>query len=229
MNNQHWKDDGQQRAAAWAAVQKILYDRGLISINEAEHGKPWELAFVRSLVDNSTVKMADTATLGEYTERFGAFVDKTFPALFGASVTVTLGVVSMTALIDDNAHLRVTVENVYRRLVVATDGIKAVAPAPAAGSTSMQITEVEEHAAELIDHSFADGKHSYKVKGGVFSKWGVRVWPEVLKRAGIDAETLPLGETMLDDGGVMKVQIDGGKPRKVLELSATIASQQVAL
>lgn len=228
MDSTHWKDEGQQRMAAWIAIQKMLYDRGLLSIAEAEHGKPWELAFVKSLVDGSSVKMGDTGSLAEYTERFSAFIDKTFPALFGASVTVTLGAVSMTALIDDNSHLRTTVENVYRRLVVATDGIKAAAPAPAGGQ-ALAITETEEHAAESIDHSFGDGKHSFKVKGGVFQKWGVRVWPEVLKRAGIDADTLPLGETMLDDGGVMKVQIDGGKPRKVLELVAAISQQQIPL
>jgi hypothetical protein len=56
----------------------------------------------------------------------------------------------------------------------------------------------------------------YKVKGGQWKKHGVRVWPEVLKVAGLPPDQLYPGEFKL--GRVCTVEMDGTKPKKVISI-----------
>lgn len=65
----------------------------------------------------------------------------------------------------------------------------STAPAPSNGNT--QYTTF--HADTLVMTYDDNGQPAYKAKGGRFEKFGVRVWPEVLPRLGIDPTTLKPG------------------------------------
>jgi hypothetical protein len=55
---------------------------------------------------------------------------------------------------------------------------------------------MEQHDAESIERSIYDGKDTFRVRAGWFSKFGAAVYPEVLRRAGLLewAEQLPVGQ-----------------------------------
>lgn len=80
------------------------------------------------------------------------------------------------------------------------------------------------HGAELpcflvdgITATVADGKASWRVKGGEFQKWGVVIYPEVLERAGL-GELNPL-KVFNESGLVAYYSVkDDGKPKKVIRL-----------
>ena len=61
------------------------------------------------------------------------------------------------------------------------------------------------------------GKPSYKAKGGKFTKFGVRVWPEVLPTLGIDPAHLTPGPNPVTPPMVVFVEVTAeGNPRKVI-------------
>lgn len=75
----------------------------------------------------------------------------------------------------------------------------------------------EEMAVEKIVVSHDGKQQQVRVFGGKWSKFGVIVWPEVIDKTGyIKAADLPLGEKAYS--GTAKVQMQDGKPRKVVEL-----------
>lgn len=61
-----------------------------------------------------------------------------------------------------------------------------------------------------------DDKMYYKVVGAQYGKYGVRVWPETLKQAGIDIPDR-VGKVAL--GRECRVLLHDGKPRKVINIS----------
>lgn len=85
------------------------------------------------------------------------------------------------------------------------------APAAAAGPTVVFM-------ADTISYGIAeDGKPVYKAKGGQYTKFGVRVWPEALMALGIDAATLKPGPNAF---GKAVVALMGEKgPQKVIGLA----------
>lgn len=85
------------------------------------------------------------------------------------------------------------------------------APAAAAGPTVVFM-------ADTISYGIAeDGKPVYKAKGGQYTKFGVRVWPEALQALGIDAATLKPGPNAF---GKAVVALMGEKgPQKVIGLA----------
>jgi len=70
---------------------------------------------------------------------------------------------------------------------------------------------------DVIEVEQRNGKTFYKIKGGQWEKFGVRVWPEVLKAAGIDPDQLPVGESRLARD--CAVEMNGDKPKKVISIS----------
>lgn len=62
-----------------------------------------------------------------------------------------------------------------------------------------------------------NGKTGYKLKGGEYSEYGVRVWGEVLTQAGIDPEKLKLGENPMKGYFWCQYKEDG-KPKKVINI-----------
>jgi len=62
-----------------------------------------------------------------------------------------------------------------------------------------------------------DGKPAYKIKGGKWEKFGVRAFPEVLKAAGINIDTIPLQGLDMAEWS-MEIEMLGTKPDKVKRL-----------
>ena len=80
-------------------------------------------------------------------------------------------------------------------------------------------TAVEEYfEAETLEGSMNKGKVYWKVKGGKFSKYGVTIWPEVLKEAGINTEELDPAQIYNMSGKAYYTLTDDGKPQKVVRL-----------
>lgn len=72
--------------------------------------------------------------------------------------------------------------------------------------------------AETLSYGIAeDGKPVYKIKGGQFTKFGVRVWPEALPLLGIDAEKLKPGPNVFS-AAVIALMGEKG-PQKVIGLA----------
>lgn len=69
---------------------------------------------------------------------------------------------------------------------------------------------------DTLNVEVKDGKHFFKIRGGQYSRHGVRVWPEVLKAAGINPETVPADGMPLDRE--CEVSIEDGKIRKVTNI-----------
>lgn len=89
------------------------------------------------------------------------------------------------------------------------------APAPAAAAVAGQTVVF---LADTISLGYDDnGKATYKVKGGQYTKFGVRVWPEVLPKLGIDPAALKPGP---NEFGKPVIALVGEKgPQKVIGLA----------
>lgn len=69
-----------------------------------------------------------------------------------------------------------------------------------------------------IEVEVKGGKRYYKLKGGRFAKYGVRIWPETLADAGIDHSQLENGDNPITPRKA-KISIGrDGKPEKVIKL-----------
>ena len=72
--------------------------------------------------------------------------------------------------------------------------------------------------AETISYGIAeDGKAVYKIRGGQYQKFGVRVWPEALPLLGIDADKLKPGPNVFTKPVIALLGEKG--PRKVIGLA----------
>jgi len=75
-------------------------------------------------------------------------------------------------------------------------------------------------AAEYMTATVDDGKAYWKVKGGIYRKFGVIVWPEVLETAGFDVDELnPLKQIDLTGWTAVFNVKENGQPHKVIKLS----------
>lgn len=73
--------------------------------------------------------------------------------------------------------------------------------------------------AETLITEYLEGKAYHKVKGGRYSNYGVRIWPETLLAAGIDASRLdPRQPLSLSGYTAHFVHKQNGKIDKVVEL-----------
>ncbi len=93
---------------------------------------------------------------------------------------------------------------------MTTAASQPAAPAPTGETITLD--------ANALIMSFDDTGHAiYKVKGGQYQKFGVRVWPEILPALGVDPDTLNPGPNPVN----LKVNVlmgDNG-PRKVIGLA----------
>lgn len=74
--------------------------------------------------------------------------------------------------------------------------------------------------AKTLTATVNDGKAYWKVKGGRFSKYGVSIWPEVLKAAGFDPDSLNVMDTYDVSGYTAYYMLnEEEKPQKVTRLA----------
>lgn len=91
---------------------------------------------------------------------------------------------------------------------------KAAAPASNV-TTGFDGEELVTFLGDTIEVESRDGKLYYKVKGGEFQKWGVRVWPETLKHGGV---TVPDKPGTFQLGREVKAVRKGDKIKKVVAI-----------
>ena len=105
--------------------------------------------------------------------------------------------------------------------VAASQPQQAAAVPPAAGGQSFM--------AEKLVASMTDGKTYWKIKGGIYQRYGVTVWPEVLQaaqQAGLylsDGELNPAQEYPLGGWIAHFVINEKGQPQKVTQLQSATA------
>lgn len=118
------------------------------------------------------------------------------------------------------AELRTALQSLTERLdqieaslAVLREGLTAAASQPAPVATGETVT----FDASVLLMSYDDnGQPVYKVKGGQYMKFGVRIWPEVLPALGVDPAALKPGPNPV----ALKVRVLMGEhgPRKVIGL-----------
>lgn len=95
--------------------------------------------------------------------------------------------------------------NLSQAVTTITQGLQHAAtasqPAPAVGPSETML-------AETLIYSIDDnGKPAYKLRGGRYSKNGVRVWPEVLKTLFEDLTKLQPGPTAINPPVLVAVEL----------------------
>ena len=125
----------------------------------------------------------------------------------------------------NHAELRGMFQAVYERLdqveaelIALRDGL-ATAASPAAIMPERPAWNTVQFDASIILVGVDDaGQPTYKAKGGQYSKFGVRIWPEVLPELGIDPTKLNPGPNPVN---LRLIALMGEKgPRKVIHLMA---------
>ncbi len=82
---------------------------------------------------------------------------------------------------------------------------------------------VEFDAAEIVTTLDDSGERKmFRIKGGTFTTYGLRVWPEVIESFGLDPEELPLGWTPFTERVRAQVGVQG--KQKVIGLAEGGAS-----
>lgn len=92
-------------------------------------------------------------------------------------------------------------------------------PQPATATPAAQAGPTVVFMAEVLTLGYDDnGKPTYKIKGGQYQKFGVRVWPEALPLLGVDAATLKPGPNAFAKAIVALMGEKG--PQKVIGLAS---------
>jgi hypothetical protein len=106
-------------------------------------------------------------------------------------------------------------DQIEAALTTLREGLTAAASQPAA---SQQPGETVKFDPNILLMSYDDnGQPVYKAKGGQYSKFGVRIWPEVLPILGVNPVTLKLGPNPVNLRLVALMGEHG--PRKVINLA----------
>jgi hypothetical protein len=106
-------------------------------------------------------------------------------------------------------------DQIESSLAVLREGLTAAASQPAASQPAGEAVIFD---ATILLMSYDDnGQPVYKVKGGQYMKFGVRIWPEVLPALGVDPATLKPGPNPIN----LRVRVLMGEhgPRKVISLA----------
>ncbi len=139
----------------------------------------------------------------------------------GLDMLFTLRDVDDDALLDRCKKFVTRVEDDYDVSLAGNGNGNQSAPLPESGqqNVSQATPDLYFDAVELVGES-SGGKDAWKVKGGKWTQWGVRIWPEVLDAAGIPSENLDVDKTYKLDGyTAYYVENDQGNPQKVVNLA----------
>jgi hypothetical protein len=106
-------------------------------------------------------------------------------------------------------------DQIESELVTMREGMAAAAGQPIAAPAAGNVITFD--ASILLVGIDDNGAYTYKVKGGQYQKFGVRVWPEILPELGIDPATLKPGPNPVT---LRVCALMGEKgPRKVISLA----------
>lgn len=179
----------------------------------------WGLSFSRSALfelnmDEQGFKM-----------KFGKFVNILVPSfLVGGhtvyaevgkdygSVTVKFGMSHAAQTGSENVAFQAALDN------IAAEHTRFQLERWAAGTeprTNQPSRDTEIILGSRISVEVRDGKHFFKLHGGKYEKYGVRLWPEVAKAAGL--QSVPLEGMDLPPCDVT-IELNGGQPKRVLKI-----------
>jgi hypothetical protein len=106
-------------------------------------------------------------------------------------------------------------DQIEASLAALREGLTAAAGQPVPSQPAGETVIME---ATILLMSYDDnGQPVYKVKGGQYMKFGVRVWPEVLPALGVDPATLKPGPNPVNLH--LRVLMGEHGPRKVISLA----------
>ncbi len=106
-------------------------------------------------------------------------------------------------------------DQIEASLAAVREGLTVAASQPVPSQPAGESVIME---ATILLMSYDDnGQPVYKVKGGQYMKFGVRVWPEVLPALGVDPASLKPGPNPIN----LRVRVLMGEhgPRKVISLA----------
>lgn len=228
MSNSNWWDNGQAREQAWRQMAAIAVSAGLCAPDVPESKEPWTNNELHTAWERWGKTFTEFSDIGLYLKAWQdhirqltiepdrletCFVQVTITRNYGP-LAVTLGLNQEYAIANETEY-RAAMRTLSRRVEVLHElWLQENRPG---GSE----TEPMESAAFTILNSEKKGdKVYYKLKqvDGPFSKWGVRVWPEVLADAGIDTANIPLGDFPLGAVWVGKISASGGG-KKIVSLA----------
>jgi len=103
------------------------------------------------------------------------------------------------------------------QLLTAAPAPAAARPAPT-GQTMGNTTITVDSVSKGIDEK--NKKDTYKMRGGRWQMYGVRIWPEVLQQLGIDPASLDYGPNPVNPPITVSIELtESGTPRKVIGLA----------
>ena len=118
--------------------------------------------------------------------------------------------------------VRQMLKNLYERIDALTEEVAALKDGlAAAAATPVTAGEYAEFTADEIVMTYNDdGSPAYKAKGGLYRKYGVRIWPEVLPALGLETGQLQPGPNPVQ----IRVRALMGErgPRKVIGLASPV-------
>jgi hypothetical protein len=123
--------------------------------------------------------------------------------------------ISATELRNALQALTERLDQIEASLSAVREGLTAAASQPAAGQPAGETITID---ATILLMTYDDnGQPVYKVKGGQYMKFGIRIWPEVLPALGVDPATLKPGPNPI----YLRVRVLMGEhgPRKVVSLA----------
>jgi hypothetical protein len=108
------------------------------------------------------------------------------------------------------------IDGLHEEIATLRDGLAQAATAPAAAAQPAGSTAVFDGTILLLSYD-DNGEATYKLKGGQYMKFGVRIWPETLPALGIDPTSLKPGPNAV----ALRVAALLGEngPRKVIGLA----------
>jgi hypothetical protein len=106
-------------------------------------------------------------------------------------------------------------DQIEASLAAVREGLTAAASQPVPSQPAGETVIMD---ASVLLMSYDDtGQPVYKIKGGQYMKFGIRVWPEVLPALGVDPSSLKPGPNPIN----LRVRVLMGEhgPRKVISLA----------
>lgn len=114
-------------------------------------------------------------------------------------------------------HLEERLDALHTEIANMRDGLTQAAASPAAAAPQAAGSTVTFDGTILLLSYDDNGEATYKIKGGQYMKYGVRIWPETLPELGLDPDTLKPGPNTVRLKVVALLGENG--PRKIIGLA----------
>lgn len=232
MSEQHWSKSQQWIEWLNAGVLSVAQDRGYIAPNKTLQDKD-----AAGIVDDLLVSfvgrgkgMIDFATPQEFAAEFKKWLPRErkepkpgTAQYIQASITKHFGGVDIQFTygaqfdVENDSDRFAAFEFVVHAIEQQFEQYGEKLPTMKAPTASGSARETVSFTGDSILKESKDGAAYFKIKGGEYKKFGVRVWPEVLKRAGINGDLLTFGEHPL--GRECVAEVRDGKITKVTSIS----------